>query len=81
MYLDVIQDIMVNYRSSYNKLTLGVTIFLLITSYSIKTLVLTIIFSLIGFVVIPSISKFVGCKNCEIKDDCPWMTFNKQHSC
>jgi hypothetical protein len=40
-----------------------------------------IIFSIIGFLIIPLISKFVGCKNCEIKDDCPWMTTNKHHSC
>jgi hypothetical protein len=60
---------------------LGIAIYLLITDYSAQVLILTIIFSIIGFVVIPIISKLVGCKNCEIKDDCPWMTINKQHSC
>jgi len=58
-----------------------VGIYLLITQYSVKVLVLMIIFSIIGFLIIPLISKFVGCKNCEIKEDCPWMTLNKQHSC
>ncbi len=57
----------------------AVAIYLLITSYSTEILVLAISFSLIGFLVIPVISKLVGCKNCEIKEDCPWMAkFNKQ---
>lgn len=58
-----------------------VGIYLLITQFSMKVLILMIIFSIIGFLIIPLISKFVGCKNCEIKDDCPWMTINKQHTC
>jgi len=52
---------------------LAVAIYLLITSYSKETLYLTISFIIIGFIVIPAISKLVGCKNCEIKEDCPWM--------
>jgi hypothetical protein len=28
----------------------------------------------VGFILIPAISKFVGCKSCEIKADCPWMS-------
>jgi hypothetical protein len=59
----------------------GIAIYLLITDYSTQILILTIIFSVIGFIIIPLISRLVGCKNCEIKDDCPWMTINKQHSC
>jgi hypothetical protein len=31
-------------------------------------------FCIIAFAVIPMISKFVGCKGCEIKSQCPWMT-------
>jgi hypothetical protein len=58
-----------------------VGLYLLITQYSFKVLVLLIVFSIIGFLIIPLISKLVGCKNCEIKEDCPWMTINKQHSC
>jgi hypothetical protein len=52
----------------------AIAIYLLITDYSSGILLLTISFSLIGFVIIPVISKQVGCKNCEIKEDCPWMT-------
>ena len=58
-----------------------VGIYLLINQYSVKVLGLLIIFSIIGFLIIPLISKFAGCKNCEIKEDCPWMTINKRHSC
>ncbi|MCJ7579150.1 MAG: hypothetical protein MUP98_01280 [Candidatus Aminicenantes bacterium] len=50
-----------------------IAIYLLVTQYTQEVLILTITFSMIGFVVIPLISKFVGCKNCEIKEDCPWM--------
>jgi len=52
-------------------------VYLLVKSFSNEILIYTIIFSIIGFVIIPLISKLVGCKNCEIKDDCPWMTMNK----
>jgi len=38
----------------------------------------TYTFSLIGFVVIPVISKLVGCKNCEVKEDCQWMADKKK---
>ena len=56
----------------------AVAIYLLITKYSTEILLLTISFSLIGFVIIPVISKQVGCKNCEIKEECPWMTGSKK---
>ncbi|OFY25906.1 MAG: hypothetical protein A2X01_03875 [Bacteroidetes bacterium GWF2_35_48] len=55
----------------------SIAIYLLVTQYTNELFILTIAFSLIGFVVIPLISKFVGCKNCEIKEDCPWMKVNK----
>ncbi len=54
----------------------GVALYLLLTHYTTYLLVLTIIFSVIGFIIIPFISKEVGCKNCEIRDDCPWMAIN-----
>lgn len=54
------------------------SIYLLITRYTIETLILTIAFCLIGFVAIPIISRLVGCKNCEIKEDCPWMRIRNQ---
>jgi hypothetical protein len=48
----------------------------LIIRYSAGILILMITFCLVGFVIIPAVSKLVGCKNCELKDDCPWMTFS-----
>lgn len=56
----------------------GIAIYLLLTKYSEKLLLLTIFFSFTGFVIIPLISKLTGCKNCEIKDDCPWMSASKK---
>lgn len=31
-------------------------------------------FCMIGFLVIPLISNFVGCRRCELRDQCPWMS-------
>jgi hypothetical protein len=56
----------------------AVAVYLLLTRYSTEALLLTISFFLIGFVIIPLISKFVGCRNCEIKEDCLWMADNKK---
>ncbi|OGM09578.1 hypothetical protein A2Z67_01410 [Candidatus Woesebacteria bacterium RBG_13_36_22] len=56
---------------------IGIAGYLLITHYTKNILILTIIFSIIGFIIIPLISKLVGCKNCEIKEECPWMTTKK----
>lgn len=53
---------------------LGVAAYLLATRYSKMTLYLTIAFVFVGFIVIPLVSKLVGCRNCEIKEDCPWMS-------
>ena len=53
--------------------TFIIAIYLLVTQYTQEVLILSIAFGLIGFVIIPLVSKFVGCKNCEIKEDCPWM--------
>jgi hypothetical protein len=60
---------------------LGIAIYLLIKDYTPEVLMLTIIFSLVGFIIIPAISKLVGCKNCDIKEECPWMTVNKKRNC
>lgn len=57
---------------------LMIAIYLITTQFSKEILALAISFSLIGFVIIPIISKLVGCKNCEIKEDCPWMAINKK---
>jgi hypothetical protein len=37
-------------------------------------LAVLVAFCLIAFAVIPMISRLVGCKGCEIRDQCPWMT-------
>jgi hypothetical protein len=58
---------------------LAVAIYLVITRYTKEIMILTISFVLIGFVIIPLISKLVACKNCDIKDDCPWMSINKKN--
>ncbi len=55
---------------------LVVAIYLLSMNITKELIVLTASFVLIGFVIIPFISKWVGCKNCEIKEDCPWMTIH-----
>jgi len=56
-----------------------IAIYLLASRYDNEILVLTISFSLVGFVVIPLISRLAGCRNCEIKEDCPWMRINIQN--
>jgi hypothetical protein len=48
--------------------------YLLFYEFSISRLWLFSAFCVIGFIFIPLISKLVGCKNCGIKDECPWMT-------
>jgi hypothetical protein len=53
-------------------------IYILIKGYNGSVLVLTIAFCLTGFVIIPLISKYLGCKNCQIKEDCPWMNAHKK---
>ena len=46
----------------------------LITDFSLQMLILVILFCIDGFLVIPLISKLVGCRNCETRADCPWMS-------
>jgi len=57
----------------------GVGLYLLATEYSRGTLVLFVSFCIVGFVLIPAISRLVGCKSCEIKHDCPWMSPSTPH--
>ncbi len=59
----------------------GVAVYLLATDFSGEILVLTLLFSFIGFILIPVISRLVGCRNCEIKENCPWMTVNRKPGC
>ena len=53
---------------------LGIGIYLLWKEFSLNLLYLFLSFCLVGFVLIPAISRFVGCKNCRLKADCPWMS-------
>jgi len=55
---------------------LAFAVYLISSSYTKEILIMTIFFVLIGFIIIPVVSKLVGCKNCEIREDCPWMTIN-----
>jgi hypothetical protein len=48
-------------------------IYLLSTRFSNALLAVFIAFCVIGFVLIPLISRFVGCKGCNLRDECPWM--------
>lgn len=57
---------------------LGVAIYLLSARFTKELLIQTIIFIIIGFIIIPLVSKLIGCKNCEINEDCPWMTIYKR---
>ena len=34
---------------------------------------LLVAFCVVGFALIPLISKLVGCRNCSVREDCPWM--------
>jgi len=52
----------------------GTGIYLLWADYGRINLVLFLAFCLVGFVAIPAISKFVGCRSCEVKEQCPWMS-------
>jgi hypothetical protein len=49
-------------------------LYLLYARYSRDILIVFIAFVIVGFILIPAISKLVGCKGCELKDQCPWMS-------
>ncbi len=53
---------------------LGTGIYLLWTGFNSALLYLFLAFCLVGFVMIPAISRLVGCRSCNIKDECPWMS-------
>jgi hypothetical protein len=49
-------------------------LYLLWTKFTWPLFSLLLSFCLVGFVLIPAISKFIACRSCEIKADCPWMS-------
>jgi hypothetical protein len=53
---------------------LGAGIYLLCARFSKGILAVFLAFIVVGFVLIPMISRFVGCKGCDLKQQCPWMT-------
>jgi hypothetical protein len=52
---------------------LGAGIYLLYTGFSRDILITFGAFVAVGFILIPAISRFVGCRGCELKGQCPWM--------
>ena len=48
-------------------------VYLLWKDYSMLAVILFAAFCAIGFAFIPAVSFLVGCNECEIKDECPWM--------
>ena len=52
---------------------LGGGIYLLWSDFSWPVLGLFLAFCVVGFVLIPGLSKLIGCRECDQKDDCPWM--------
>ena len=50
-------------------------VYLLWTGLTLLSIGLFVAFCIIGFALIPSISRFVGCAGCEIKSQCPWVSF------
>jgi len=53
---------------------LGTGIYLLYARFSRDLLMIFVAFVIVGFVMIPAISRFVGCKGCDLKEQCPWMS-------
>jgi hypothetical protein len=53
---------------------LGAGLYLLYARFSRDILMIFAAFVIVGFVMIPAISRFVGCKGCELKEQCPWMS-------
>jgi hypothetical protein len=51
-----------------------VGIWILSRHFSTVMLGTVVAFSLVAFILIPLISKWVGCRHCDIRKDCPWMT-------
>lgn len=52
---------------------LGAGIYLLWVRFSSAALGLFLAFCIVAFLLIPAISRFVGCRDCDVRDQCPWM--------
>jgi hypothetical protein len=53
---------------------LGTGIYLLYARFSSEILMIFVAFVMVAFAIIPAISRFVGCKGCGLKEQCPWMS-------
>jgi hypothetical protein len=53
---------------------LGVGVYLLATRSSREILIVFLSFVVLGFLIIPAISRFLGCKGCNLREECPWMS-------
>jgi hypothetical protein len=53
---------------------LAAGVYLLRVQYSEKLLAIFAAFVVVAFVLIPAISRFVGCRGCNLRNQCPWMT-------
>lgn len=47
-------------------------IYILYSAFSILVAILFLAFCIDAFAVIPGISRFIGCRDCENKEGCPW---------
>jgi len=52
----------------------GTGIYLLWTGFSWGLFSLFLSFCIVGFALIPALSKFIGCRWCTTRDECPWMS-------
>ncbi len=66
------KNIAIMYPCWFIPFAAGVT--LLLTRYSHGIVLLFAAFVVVGFIVIPFISRFAGCKGCSLKSECPWMS-------
>jgi hypothetical protein len=48
--------------------------YLLCTRFSREIVAIFVAFIIVGFIIIPTVSRFVGCKGCDLKQQCPWMS-------
>ncbi|MCG8572577.1 MAG: hypothetical protein MJB14_20785 [Spirochaetes bacterium] len=55
-----------------------VTIYVLLQQFDRALFVLMILFSITAFLLVPYVSKFVGCKNCASRSNCPWINKEKK---
>jgi hypothetical protein len=53
---------------------LGVGTYLLLARFSQAILILYLSFAAVGFILIPPISRLAGCKGCDLRKKCPWIT-------